>query len=233
MITAHEILRRARRLILDPSRWTPWAGMLDASGTRLPIGHPDEACFSALSAVERVSQGQDAMRALSALCAAVPPQESPWDFLRRCDADVRSILVLFNFEVSHSGVIALLDRAIANLEVDRSADGGLLDGPNAEQQATRGHYPSSCATCRDSACHSGRSSLSSAYPCKQTAVAPMLASGLGEPILASHARPSRAVRSARRSRGVRGNGGSLGVSCAAGAGEAKRRSSSMGGLFPS
>lgn len=113
MPTTLETLQSAHSMLSVASRWTPWAGALDDTGTRLPSGHASETRFSALSAIERAALGSDPAPAIRAVYDALPWGEPLWSCYRTTRADPRCVLLIYNSEVRHADVVALFDRAIS------------------------------------------------------------------------------------------------------------------------
>jgi hypothetical protein len=98
-MTALDKLRAARDLISDPERWTQGTIARDWTGKQTTADAVDAFCWCAIGALEKVASNAQPFRALR---WAMP-------------SGYRSI-VSFNDTHTHAEVLALFDKAIAELE---------------------------------------------------------------------------------------------------------------------
>ncbi|MCC6224705.1 MAG: hypothetical protein IT201_14575 [Thermoleophilia bacterium] len=96
-----DVLRRARRRIADPERWTAHAHARDALGNVVMPNSPEATCWCAVGAVK--AECQDDNRLLSDTYEALAAVASP-----RTPIDV-------NDQLGYAAVLDMFDAAIARL----------------------------------------------------------------------------------------------------------------------
>ena len=95
-----EILKKARELISDPSRWTQGTYARNSNGSQEFIMSPAAVCFCTIGAVRRVCGDKSYGHALFSLAARLP--DPPLELSDFNDAPNRT----------HAEVLALFDKAI-------------------------------------------------------------------------------------------------------------------------
>lgn len=107
-MTTLETLKAARELISDPDRWTTKASARDAEGRHVHACDPDAVSWCALGAIVRSVGTRDDLHDNDyASNAAIRLSNA----LTRDDSRVATV----NDEQGHAAILALFDKAIANV----------------------------------------------------------------------------------------------------------------------
>lgn len=124
MKNAAQILKEAKAIIADPSRWTKGAFARDKYGTKVYALAPAATCFCALGAVYKAADAYGADEYHDLAPKLFGPDydctyETPQEMQKALDAlsdNTEDGIVQVNDEDGHEAVLAVFDKAISSLE---------------------------------------------------------------------------------------------------------------------